>query len=175
MSTDFKEIVEGARAAFTEDPAAAMIKYETSSRLDSGCRVVTKSRDHELVVDEPTEFGGTDMGAGPAEVLMTALASCQIITYQFYAGAMGIPLDDVEIEMEGDLDLRGFLGMDDSIRPGLQAIRAKVTVHSSASAEQIDALKDAVAKYCPMLNSVSQTTPVEFDVKHQQTSEQAAQ
>ena len=76
---------------------------------------------------------------------------------------MGIPLAKVETSIEGDLDLRGFLGVGEGVRPGFQAIRGTVPLYSSASEEQLKTLKGAVDAHCPMCATVCQ--PVCPDLK----------
>ena len=90
------------------------------------------------------------------DLCLGALATCQDITYKAYATAMGIPLLKVETTVEGDLDLRGFLGCGEGVRPGFQAIRGVVTLYSSATKEQLEQLKGAVDAHCPMCATVSQ-------------------
>ena len=78
--------------------------------LGSGLRVDIDIRNHRLTVDEPKGIGGTDEGPSPVELLLASLTACQAITYRVWAMKLGIALDTVAVETEGDMDLRGFLG-----------------------------------------------------------------
>lgn len=119
-----------------------------------------------MVIDEPRELGGADGGPNPVELLLSALAACRIITYRFHAARLGIPLDDVTIDLEGDIDLRGFLAMADDVRPGFREIRGEVRVQSAATPEQLASLEDAVNRHCPILDIISIPTPVRLNVTH---------
>ena len=74
---------------------------------------------------------------------------------------MGIPLDNVSVTMEGDIDLRGFFAVDESVRAGYEAIRGTVHVESSASEEQLQQLRAAVNGHCPVLDILTNPVPVD--------------
>jgi uncharacterized OsmC-like protein len=122
------------------------------------------ARGHSLTVDEPPILGGSDLGANPVEHALIALASCQAITYRFWAVKLGIELDGLDVVAEGDLDVRGFFGFDDSVRPGFTAIRLKVTPRGPEPAERYQQLADAVDAHCPVLDLFSHVTPIERTV-----------
>ena len=78
------------------------------------------------------------MRASPVELILAALATCQEISYKAYATALNIPLEKVSVKLTGTLDLKGFLGIDQSIRPGFQNIQGTVDIQSSADSKTID-------------------------------------
>lgn len=119
------------------------------------------ARDHSVKVDEPPPLGGQDLGANPVEHALIALASCQAITYRFWAARLGIALDGLEVVAEGDLDVRGFFGFDDTVRPGFTGVRLEVTPAGPESAERYQELADAVDAHCPVLDLFTNQTPVE--------------
>jgi uncharacterized OsmC-like protein len=142
--SDLKEIISETQAALRADPTKAVATFASSSQLKEGLRSEAKLRDHKVTVDEPASLGGTDKGPNPVELVLAALGSCQEITYRAYATALGIPLDGVRVELAGDLDLRGFFAVDDTVRPGYQAIRGTVHLSSSAGVEALERLRQAV-------------------------------
>ncbi len=154
----FSSLVQGATAAFTEEPAKANFVFECKTDLASGCMCVNTARHHSTIIDEPPELGGTDKGMNPVESVLAALASCRVITYQYHAGRLGVPLKSISVRLSGEIDLRGFLAMDDTIRPGFKSITGEATIDTDASAEQVKALNEAVAKYCPVADTVSNIT-----------------
>ena len=154
-------LIEASRTAIEADPAKADVSFTTTGRLVGTTEVALRARNHTLTVDEPAALGGADLGANPVEHALIALASCQAITYRFWAAKLGIELDSVEVSAEGDLDLRGFLGFDESIRPGFTAVRLKITPIGPESAERYQELADAVDQHCPVLDLFSNDTPVE--------------
>jgi len=105
-------------------------------------------------------LGGADKGPNPVELVLSALGTCQEITYRLYADKMNIPVTGIEVEVLGDVDLRGFFAVDDDVRPGYMGITANVKIESTASDEDITRLKDAVDAHCPVLDIVSNPTPI---------------
>ena len=90
--------------------------------------VDVKTGTHTFKVDEPPALGGADAAANPVQYALASLGSCQATTYRFWAEQLGIAMDSVTVRAEGDLDLRGFFGVDETVRPGFTAIRLDVTV-----------------------------------------------
>ena len=97
--------------------------------------------------------------------MLAALGSCQEITYRAYATAMGIPISKISASVEGDIDFRGFFGVDESVRAGYKQIRIVMDIESDATDEQIDALKEAVDAHCPVLDMLANPVPVEAVLK----------
>jgi uncharacterized OsmC-like protein len=118
-------------------------------------------------------LGGTDRAPNPVEYALAALATCQEITYRLHAAALGIPLREVSVKLEGDLDLRGFFGVDDTVRPGFKEIRGSVRFDSPAPLEDLQRLKDIVDAHCPVLDLFRNATPVRLDVAQGSSAELA--
>ncbi|UCH48168.1 MAG: OsmC family protein [Betaproteobacteria bacterium] len=174
MSEALKQLIGETQAKFKADAEAAKATFESRSALQEGLRTEVSLRHHQLTVDEPPALGGTDSGPNPVELILAALGTCQEITYRAYATALGIPLDNVSVTVEGDIDLRGFFAVDDSVRAGYEAVRGTVHLESSASEEQLELLRGAVNAHCPVLDILSNPVPVELDLKITQTSVEAA-
>jgi uncharacterized OsmC-like protein len=111
--------------------------------------------------DEPDVLLGKDNGANPVEYLLHALAACMTTSMVYHAAARGIAIESVESKLEGDLDLRGFLGLDENVRPGYENIRVTFKVKADATAEQLEGL----FKFSPVHNSVCQPVNVEAKVE----------
>lgn len=118
------EVIEAIRS----DPAQGRLDLAVSGELLEGLRCRAAVREHGLTLDEPAGLGGTDAGPNPVELVLTALGACQAITYRIWAELLGVRLDDVRFETEGDIDLAGFLGPRDGVRPGLGAVRHRVVL-----------------------------------------------
>ena len=97
------------------------------------------------------------------EYALAALATCQEITYRLHAAALGIPLTDVSVKLEGDLDLRGFFRAADGVRPGFKEIRGSVHFDSTASPDELKRLKEIVDAHCPVLDLFANPTPVKLE------------
>ncbi len=116
---------------------------------------------HKFTVDEPESLGGGNVAANPVEYGLAALGSCQAITYRVWAAQLGVKLDKVEIGIDGDIDLRGFFGIDDRIRAGFSAVRINVSLSGPEDAARYQELAAAVDAHCPVLDLFRNPVPVE--------------
>lgn len=116
----------------------------------------------ELDADEPPILAGNDQGANPVEHLLHALASCVTTSMVAHAAVRGIHLEEVESELEGDIDLRGFLGLSEDVPKGYTNIRVKFKV--KADPKDLEKLDD-LARYSPVFNTLQQSVPVIIDIE----------
>lgn len=165
MSEALRELIVATQTKFKANPQAAQVTFRSESSLQDGLRSQVTLRGHSLTVDEPEELGGTDSGPNPVELILAALGSCQEITYRAYATALGIPLEKVSVTLDGDIDLRGFFGVDDSVRPGYGAIKGTVALISTASEAELHKLRDAVNAHCPVLDMLTRPVPVSLELE----------
>jgi uncharacterized OsmC-like protein len=107
------------------------------------------ARSHTIVADEPCELLGSDGAANPQELLMAAVNACMTVGYVAGAALRGITLDGLEIRTTGTLDLRGFLGLDDSVPPGYEAIDYQVRISGDGTPEQFEEIHQTVMKTSP--------------------------
>lgn len=119
-----------------------------------GTKVRIVARQHEIISDEPEELNGTDTGANPVELLLGALGACQSVVAQVYAEKFGISFNELRIELEGDLDLDGFLDAAD-VRSGYSEIRVKYHLKSEASEERIAAFIEYLNDHCPVGDTIA--------------------
>ena len=121
------------------------------------------TRTEPFVLDnaEPPVLLGQDQGANPVEYVLHALAGCMTTTMVYHAAARGIAIRSVETELEGDLDLHGFLRLDENVRNGYQNIRVNFKVDSDASAEQLADL----ARISPVFDIVSNPVAVSVNLE----------
>ncbi|MGB9678815.1 MAG: OsmC family protein [Thermoanaerobacteraceae bacterium] len=125
-----------------------------SRKLPQGLAVESEVRGFKVVMDEPKEMGGTDTGMNPVEALLCALGSCQSIVAAAFAKAKGIDLQGFWVELEGDIDVDGFMGKA-NVRPGFQEIRFKMHIKSNSPKEKIDEFVKFIEKTCPVGDSIS--------------------
>ncbi|AJW93682.1 OsmC family protein (plasmid) [Burkholderia gladioli pv. gladioli] len=107
---------------------------------------VTHQRHFEIAADEPTELLGKNSAPNPQELLMAALNACLTVGYVVNAAAMGITVHSLEIETDGELDLRGFLGLDETVNPGYDEVSYVVRLHTDASRERVEELHRIVTR-----------------------------
>ena len=117
--------------------------------------------------DEPPVLLGTDRGANPVEFALSALASCLTTSLVYHAAAQGIELTEVESTLEGDLDLHGFLGLDESIRNGYENIRIKFKVKGDASDDKLAELVELAQKRSPVFDIVTNPVSVSVEMERQ--------
>jgi uncharacterized OsmC-like protein len=111
--------------------------------------------------DEPPVLLGGDKAANPVEFVLHALAACLTTSLVYHAAARGIAIKTVSSELEGDIDVRGFMGLAADVRKGYHHVRVKMRVQSDAPAEQLAEL----AKFSPVYDIVSNSLPIEVTVE----------
>ena len=168
--TSFKEKVEAFQSTYRSDAERAKVQYRSVSALVEGLQCSAQTRNFNLTIDERESLGGSDAGPNPVELILTAFGACQEITYRLYADLLGIPMDGIVIEVTGDIDLCGFLDVDDEARPGYSNITADIVIDSPASDEEIQRLKDAVDAHCPVFDIISNATPVTINIRKKDIS-----
>lgn len=160
----FAPLVRDTRGALSSAPPdAALVTFRVDSRQADGLRSDVRIRQFEVGVDEPPTLGGADSAPNPVEYALLALATCQEITYRLHADHLGIALDGVAVALEGDLDLRGFFAVDETVRAGFREIRGTVTLTSSAPEADLERLQAHVEAHCPVLDLLSNETPLALE------------
>jgi uncharacterized OsmC-like protein len=112
--------------------------------------------------DEPEEIGGTNTAANPQEYLLGALNACMTVGFVALSALHGIRIDELEITTEGDIDLRGFFGLDGSVSPGYDRLQTTIRVKGSASREEFERIYQMMLATSPNLHNISrpiQVTP----------------
>lgn len=118
-------------------------------RSVEGLRVEGKSRGLRTMFDEPEELGGTNEGMNPVEMMLNALGACQVITAKLIAKEFDVDLEEMWVEIEGDLDLDGFNGIA-GIHPGLTEIRFQMNFVTDAAEEKVRKLSAEIERRCPV-------------------------
>ena len=113
----------------------------------------------ELHADEPPLLAGGDVGANPVEHLLNALAACVTTSMVAHAAVRGIRIDELESELEGDIDLRGFLGLSNDVPKGFTDIRINFKVKSDVN--NMARLK-RLTEYSPVFNTITQGANVDI-------------
>ena len=123
---------------------------------------IAHARTFEMDADEPAILAGHDQGANPVEHLLHALAACLTTSMVAHAAVRGIEIEELESALEGDIDLRGFLGLDATVPRGYTAIR--VAFRARGTAENLARLRE-LAQFSPVFNTLSHGTRVEVTVE----------
>ncbi len=128
-----------------------------------GCGKEDETRSELFIfdADEPPILHGGDKGANPVEFVLHALGACMTTTMVYHAASRGIEIGAVSSELEGDIDVRGFMGLSDDVRKGYHDVRVKMRVQSNANPDQLAEL----AKYSPVYDIVSNSLPVHVHIE----------
>jgi uncharacterized OsmC-like protein len=165
-SNDLRELQRPLKQRYREDPQTARITLTakgsqaaegaTSCSVDLG-RAIYEAQAHVGV-------GGAGTAACSGDLLLGALAACAQLTCQMVATAMGLDVRHVEVTVDGDLDLRGTLGLDREVGAGFSAIRLRFEVDApEVSDEQLESLFEKTERYCTVLQTL--TAPPNVDAQ----------
>ncbi len=175
---DLEALVATVGAVKTE-PSLARFRFRAHNRWIAGAHSKTtiqgfygtgkedSSRKTPFVLegDEPPVLLGGNAGANAVEAVLHALASCMVVGFVYNAAARGIGIDSLEIDLEGDLDLQGFLGLSKNVRPGYDGIRASCRVKSPATEKELQELWAYAQEISPVLDIVRNPVPVVSELK----------
>jgi uncharacterized OsmC-like protein len=139
---------------YKNDPAAAVITLRAQGRMGEGiaCRVDTGRALVEAGLHPAT--GGSGQQACSGDMLLEALVACAGVTLKAVATALGIRLDDARLSAEGDLDVRGTLGVAKDAPVGFREIRLRFELDTDAPAEQQKKLIELTERYCVVLQTI---------------------
>lgn len=155
---------DATRAAVEADHTVGAGSFKTVTEWVDGARARTTARSFAIETDEPSPLGGTDRAVDPMELLLAAVGTCLTIGWVTQAAKRGIDFRDLRIEVEGDYDLRGYLGIDET-RPGYGAVRYSVLVDTDASDAALEEVRRAAERGSPMIDNVANATPLDGTVK----------
>jgi uncharacterized OsmC-like protein len=117
---------------------------------------------YSLDAGEPEVVGGKDKGANPVEHLLNSLAACLTNSLVCHAAVRGIEIEELECEVQGELDLNGFLGLSDDVRKGYQNISVSFKVKTDEpSTEKLLSF----AKFSPVFDTVTNGTTVDVKIE----------
>ena len=119
----------------------------------------------ELDADEPPLLLGEDKGPNPVEYALTALAACVTTSIVYHAAAKGIKLNAVESRLEGDIDLRGFLGLSKDVPRGYKEIRMYFKIDADVSDEKLQELVQLGPTYSPVFDTITRAVPVSVQLE----------
>lgn len=131
----------------------------------AGQEDMSRSQPYVLDGDEPPVLLGSNAGANAVEAVLHALASCLAVGFAYNAAAQGINIDSLSFDLHGDVDLRGFLGLSEQVRPGYQNIQISCRIKSDAPREKLEDLCKYVQKTSPVMDIVRNPVPVTFSLE----------
>jgi uncharacterized OsmC-like protein len=159
---DLFALIEGVRT----DPAKAKTRWRVATSWQGQTRSRAEveafgigggevPRRFAIDIDEPLELGGSNRFANPQEHLIAALNACMTVGYVAQCAVRGITLESLAIETEGEIDLRGFLGLDPAVTKGYENLRYKVRIKGDGTKEQFGEIHEAVMATSPNFYNLS--------------------
>lgn len=184
MATTEEEIIngvdvaalEGAVETISDDSSAGAFTFRAETAWAHGLKSVTtidefdqagetiSTREFSIEGDEPEQILGERSAPNAVELLLTALGSCLTVGYAANAAAMGIELEDLRLEMEGDVDLRGFLGISEDVRAGFDTVQCTVYLDADASTDELIDLRERVESTSPLMDNIANAVHLETDL-----------
>lgn len=168
----------GTVEAIKENPEIAKFNFKARGKWVNGghnrttinefygaCQNFQRSQSFVFEKDEPPVLLGEDQGANPVEYVFAALDGCLTTSLIYHAAAQGIKIDEVETSFSGDLNLHGFLGLDENTRNGYEKIKVEFKIKADAPKEKLQELVQLAQKRSPVFDIVSHPTPVEVSLK----------
>lgn len=173
---DVDQLVETIEA-IEADPELADFRFRATSTWEGGGRTETRiqafdhagqpddSRDKPFVLqgDEPSVLLGDDTAPNAVETVLHALSSCLAVGFVYNAAAKGIEVESLDFDIEGELDLHGFLGLDEDTRAGYHRIEVTYEVEADAPREDLVELCEYVQETSPVVDVLR--NPVDVEVR----------
>ena len=168
----------GTLDAIKADPSLARFQFRAQNRwidgahnrstiqgfYGAGQEDVSRTQSFSLDAGEPAILLGTDTGANPAEALLHALAGCLTTSLVYVAAARKVRLTEVQSTLEGDMDVRGALGLSDEVRNGFTQIRVSFKVKGDAPPEKLREVVERAQQRSAVFDIVTNGVPVEVGV-----------
>jgi uncharacterized OsmC-like protein len=140
------------------------VSFAISATSRTETHTVVEARDFTFSVDEPTDLGGTNAGPNPVEYLLGALAGCLNVVGHTVAAEMDLEMRNIEVDIEGDLDPRKFMGQSEEPRAGYQQVAVSLAVETTADDDQLDTWLETVEERCPVSDNIANSTPLSLAV-----------
>ena len=161
---DIKTALERSVKTLELKPSKGRVTRKATVRLIDGITAEAKDGDWTQTVDMLEMLGGNNTAASPSAFGRMALGSCMAMGYGMWFSRLGVSYDDIEVEVEGDLDFLGILGMDDSISPTHKEFRVRVNISSPAPREDVEQAVEQADRYSLMLNLIANPTPIKREL-----------
>jgi len=142
-----------------------LLTFKVSGHSENNTKTIVNARNFKLIIDEPESLGGNNEGATPVEFLLAALVGCLTVVGNLVAKEMGFVINDLQIDVEGDMNPAKFLGKSDEQRTGYQEIRGNVKVKSKVDATILEKWLKEVERRCPVSDNLFNNTPLKLSIK----------
>lgn len=153
-------------ARVIDDPTVAATTWQARVSWDRAFQSSARIRQFAPIrSDEPASLGGGDTAPNPVEQLLAALGNCLAVGYAANATAAGIELEHLSIDLEGELNLQAFLGLDSQGNAGFESIRVAVDLKADAAPDELAALHQRVVGTSPVGHTLQRAVPVAIELR----------
>lgn len=150
----------------TEDACTMQVDVNVHAKSETPTRLKIKSGKFKMIIDEPENMGGTDMGPSPVQVLLMSLAGCLNVTGHEVARQKGMKLNGMKIDINGSMNPCTFMGCSFDERAGFQHINVSIKADfENASKEEIDAWLLETEARCPVTDNIKESTKISVKIK----------
>ena len=149
---------------FKRKPSAARSGGGTQVHLSSGMRCEVTEGDLHMISDQPDAMGGGNEGPGPGFLGRAALGTCIAQGYAIVFARSELSFRSIDVDVQGEMDLRGLLGMDEAIAAGYEQVRYIVRIESDESEEDLNAAIAIADQRSPWLYNMASAIPIEREV-----------
>ena len=159
---DLRTIQKPLKDKYRSDPTSSVIVLKARGK-QSDLPIACSIEVGQAIVDAQAHsgVGGPGTAACSGDLLLGALAACAQLTCQLVATAMGIPFEEINVDVEGQMDLRGTLGISKEVPVGFQDIHAKFEIRApEATTEQLNLLKEKTEQYCVIMQTLLAPPPI---------------
>ncbi|SMO81611.1 Uncharacterized OsmC-related protein [Saccharicrinis carchari] len=140
------------------------LTFKIEGAAQSPTKFIANARQFKLTLDEPPELGGEDAGANPVEYLLAGYAGCLNVVAHLTARELGIKLEKLKIEIQGNLNPARFLGESNEERTGFKNIDVQFSPVTDAAPELIEEWISAIKNRCPVNDNLANPTPLSFNI-----------
>ena len=144
-----------------EDPKRALFTQKVEVKWEGNYISNAVIRKHNLKIDEPKSVNGDDLGPSPTELLLSAIAGCELSMISRQAFLQKIKIEKMSINISGLIDIRGFMRIAE-VPSGFQKINIELSIKSSETKEIIENLVNDVLDYCPVLNTIGESPKLQI-------------
>jgi len=117
-------------------------------------KVECSARDKSFILDEPEELGGSNGGMNPGEAFLSALGGCKYIAAKMFCGRLNINLQEIKLEMEGEIDPDGLNAKGSNVKIGFSQITTNYFIKANNTKEEIENFIEYIEDHCPMKDTI---------------------
>ena len=155
-----KTAIERTVKAIEHSPSVGRVTKKTTARMVDGLKMEAQEGDFKRISDMPEVLGGSNAGPNPGALARMSLGTCLVAGYAMWLSRMEVPFDEIDVEVEGDLDQAGMLGVNDEAPPGHEELRVKVNITSEAAPAEIERAVELADRHSPVLQLITKPVPV---------------